>query len=442
MDQRKRLLNAAGALLFSAALVSVGSRCWLEQRTADNPHHPARSAFCDFQDVVYYPARAAFAGVNPYDPRPARQGGQYFAHYPAGNSFPLYAPVIFVASLPFSLLELTTAEAWYWVFNVGLLVFYGYLLLRVSEQRVTTSSLMALATVLLVSRPGNANFYFGNVALPMVLATVGSWWLAERRAWISGLLLAVACIKPTFGGPLFVLLLLRGSYRAALAGFGIAVVANLAVAAALLPQLLEPDHLLEMLAVNQTATEVNEAVDPLVSASRVDFVMVVERLIGRHLPNVWRYAMTFAMLIVAGLAMRMLKKSASGDGRRTEINSLAIASLTITLCIYHNIYDALLIAPAAMAAFASLPKSQSDSRRGSQWFMLALLLVPAVNYFTSAKFLAFVAQALPQMASAVQQPAVWTMLCVLNGICLTIAWIVLLVRCFQNEAASPGQLSK
>jgi hypothetical protein len=243
----------------------------------------------------------------------------------------------------------------------------------------------------------------------------------------------VACIKPTFGGPLFVLLLLRGSYRAALMGFGIAVVANVAVAAALLPQLMDPNHLLEMLAVNQTATEVNEAVDPLLSASRVDFVMVVERLIGRHLPTALRYAMTFAMLIVAGLAMRRLKKSGEGDGRRTQLYSLAIASLTITLCIYHNIYDALLIAPAGMAAFVILAKSGSDSRRSAQWLLLGLLLVPAVNYFTSAKFLVFVAETLRPLATAVQQPAVWTMLCVLNGVCLTIAWLILVVRCFRNE---------
>ncbi|HEY2415312.1 MAG TPA: glycosyltransferase family 87 protein [Pirellulaceae bacterium] len=436
MGQRKRLSNAAAALLFIAALVSVGSRCWLEQRPAENPHHPTRSAFCDFQDVVYYPARAAFAGINPYDPRPAEEGGQYFARYPAGNSFPLYAPAIFVASLPLAVLDLTAAEILYWIFNVGLLAFYGYVLLRICEQRVTTSSVMALATVLLVCRPGNANLYFGNVALPMALATVGSWWLAERRPWISGLLLAVACIKPTFGGPLFVLLLLRGSYRAALTGFGIAVIANVAVVAALLPQLMDPNHLLEMLAANQTVTELNEGVDPLVSASRVDFLMVIERLVGQHLQNVLRYALTFALLIVAGLAVRRLKRSANGDGSGTELNSLAIASLTITLCIYHNIYDALLIAPAALAAFVNLSKSQSDRRRGGEWLLLALLLVPAVNYFTSAKFLTFVAETMPPLATSVQQPAVWTMLCILNGACLMIAWIILLIRCFHASKAA------
>src|SRR5438045_2274742 len=113
MIQQQRLFGIAATLLFAAALVSAGSRSWLLQRPPDNPHHPTRSAFCDFQDVVYYPTRAALAGVNPYDSRPDDEGGQYFARFPAGNSFPLYAPLIFVVSLPFAMLELTAAEIVY-----------------------------------------------------------------------------------------------------------------------------------------------------------------------------------------------------------------------------------------------------------------------------------------------------------------------------------------
>jgi hypothetical protein len=283
MDRQHRLISVAAVIVFVAALVSVGSRTWQLQRPLENPHHPIRTALCDFQDVVYFPARAAQAGVNPYDPRPAHEGGEYFARFPAGNSFPLYAPLVFVAALPLAFLDLGTAELAYWIFNVGLLVLYGYLLLRASGQRVAASSVMIVATLLLLSRPGYANLYFGNVALPMALATIGSWWLAERRPWLSGLLLALACIKPTFGGPLFVLLLLRGSYRAAFSGVAIAAIANVAVVAALLPQLLDVSHLRELLAINQAATERNAAVDPLLSASRVDLLMVVERLVGSRL---------------------------------------------------------------------------------------------------------------------------------------------------------------
>jgi hypothetical protein len=438
MGQRQRIIGITTTLLFVVALASVASRCWLEQRPPENPHHPSRSAFCDFQDVVYYPTRAALAGVNPYDARPADEGGQYFARYPAGNSFPLYAPLIFVASLPFAMWELTTANAVYWIVNVALLIIYGYWLLRISDQRVTSVGVMVVAMLLLLCRPGYANFYYGNVALPMVLATVSSWWLAERRPWVAGMLLAVACIKPTFGGPLFVLLIVRGCYRAALSGLVIAVIANLAVAAALLPQLLDANHLLQMLAENQTATESNEAVDPLLSASRVDLLMVIERLVGQHFPGVVRYGLTFAVLASGGIAIRRLQDSERANAQRAKLGSLAIAALTIALCIYHNIYDALLIGPAAMAAFVALPQE----RRGTRLLLLALLVVPAVNYLTSAKFLTFAADALPPLAGMIKQPAVWTLMCILNGVCLTIAWTILLVRCYSNREAAPIQASK
>jgi hypothetical protein len=141
-----------------------------------------------------------------------------------------------------------------------------------------------------------------------------------------------------------------------------------------------------------------------------------------------RYVLTFGILSVAGLAIRQLKGSAGGENRRTELYSLALASLTIVLCIYHNIYDGLLIAPAAMAAFENAVTVKTQRQSGFQWLLCGLLLVPAFNYSTSARFVAFVAELMPALASAVQPPSVWTILCVLNGVCLTIAWIVLLFR--------------
>jgi len=235
---------------------------------------------------------------------------------------------------------------------------------------------------------------------------------------------------------------LRGSYRAALIGFVLAVIANSAIVATWLPQLLDTNRVLDMLRANQATLESNEAVDPLLSASRVDSLMVIERLIGRHLPSAVRYTLTFAMLISAGMAIHRLKRPANNNAQRSDLDSLAIASLTIALCIYHNIYDALLVAPAAIAVYARQSKGESNDRRGAWWLLLALLLVPAVNYFTSAKFGELVVRTLPPLASVVQQPVFWTLLCVLNGLCLTLAWCALLVRCFQHDAEVPVQASK
>lgn len=443
MVWRKWLYDIGGLLLLATALAIVGLRCWRLARPAENPRDPVRTAFCDFQDVIYYPARAAMAGVNPYDARTADNGGIYRSRFSAGNAFPLYSPLIFLPSLPFAILPLNIAEALYWFFNAALMVLYSYQLLRIGRQTTTVGTICALAAILLLSRPGHANAYFGAIALPLALATIGSWWLARGQPWLSAVLLAVACVKPTFGGPLFVLLLLRGRYKAALGGLTIAIFVNALVLAVFLPQIFSAGNLMELLENNQAATAADPAVDPLRSASRVDLLMVVERLTPWRFPGAVRMMLTFAVLGVAGVALRRLAKSKAGDDYDREFQSVALASLTITICIYHNIYDALLIAPAVVSAWGGLATSKSTMQRMTSWLSLACLLVPAVNYLSSQKFLSALGENIPTLASIAEQPAIWTVVCTLNAVCITVAWCISVAGCFQEgDSADNLQFSR
>src|SRR5258705_287933 len=191
MVWQRKLHDLAGILIFAIALSAVTWRCWILLRPAGDPRHPVRTALCDFQDVVYYPARAALAGVNPYDASQPEAGGVYLSRFPAGNSFPVYAPLIFVFSLPFAALPLVPTEIVYWLVNVCLLLLYAYVLLRMARLPCHPGTVAGLAAVLLLSRPGHANFYFGAITLPMTLATLGAWWLADRRPLLSAALLAI-----------------------------------------------------------------------------------------------------------------------------------------------------------------------------------------------------------------------------------------------------------
>src|SRR5439155_10448795 len=144
--------------------------------------------------------------------------GIYLARFPAGNNFPVYAPLLFVLSLPLALLPLTIAEAMYWLLNVGLLLLFSSVVLRVSKMPANAGTIAGLAAVLLASRPGQANFYFGAITLPMALATLGSWYYAQMRPLSSAALLALSLIKQTFGGPLTLLMLASGRHKPALLG--------------------------------------------------------------------------------------------------------------------------------------------------------------------------------------------------------------------------------
>jgi hypothetical protein len=435
---RRRLLDAAGIALFALVLGVISWRCWTRLRPEVEPQHPTRTAMADFQDVVYYPSRAAWAGVNPYDARSPDQGGKYMAQFRAGNTFPMYAPLVFVLSWPLAALPLLPAEIAYWLLNVGLLLVYAYVLVRESGMATRPGTIAACAAILLLSRPGHANFYFGAIALPMILATLGAWWLADRQPWISALCLVLAIIKPTFGGPLFVLLVLKGSYRAAFTGIAIAALVNLAIVATLLPHELFSTNWLDQLSHNQAVIDADSAVDPLLSVSRIDFPAVVERLYGWRLPGLARYALTLLVLAVAGWHLRLL----SGSSSRDMLLSTGFACLTIAICIYHNIYDALLIAvPAALVA-RELTMEKRTRPYLLTWPLAICFAIPALNYFSSKQFWAALIQWQPSLMSAASSGGLWTLVGAVNGLCLTGAWCLLLVmirRRIERPAPIDGE---
>jgi hypothetical protein len=436
MAWQSKYRDLVGILFFGIVLTIIGGRCWTRLRPADEPHHPRRTALADFQDVVYYPARAALAGINPYDSRTPEDGSRYHAQFPAGNNFPVYGPLIFVFSLPLAVLPLVTAEIVYWLINVALLLLYAYVLLRMGRLPLCLGGVAGLAGILLLSRPGHANFYFGAITLPMILVTLAAWRLADRRPWLSAVCLAIALIKPTFGGPLWVLMLLRGKYRVAMAGLAGAIVASALVIAILLPQELTNRNLVETLTANQAITDSDPAVDPFKTASRIDVDLVVERLLGRHLPGGARLALTFLVLAVAGWHLRILEFSASDDessgSREVErdderLLSTPFACLTIAICIYHNIYDALLAAVSGVVAWRLLLSRAPGFGRRLAWPLMICVAVVALNYLSSKQFVALLGQMAPALSEGHLHGALWALVATINGVCLTIAWCLLLM---------------
>jgi hypothetical protein len=419
----RRFIDIAGVVFFFAVLSIISWRCWTRLRPQDQPDHPTRSAMADFQDVVYYPSRAALAGVNPYDARSPEEGGRYMARYETGNTFPLYSPLILILGVAFAVLPLAPAEIAYGLLNVGLLLVYVYVLLRLVRVPTRMGTIATCAALLLLSRPGHANFYFGAIALPLILATLGAWIMADREPWISAIGLLLAIIKPTFGGPLFVLMALRGSYRPAFIGLFLAAAVNLTVIAALLPHDLVESDWFKLLAHNQAVIDADPAVDALQSASRVDLVAVIERLAGQQLPGFVRFGVTFMVLGVAGWSLRQ----SNHTGEEDMLLSCALASLTIGICIYHNIYDAMVIAVPAALVWRELVNKNSLYSRPLLWLLLGCLTIPAVNYFSSKQFWLLLTDFEPQLGPP---------LAMLNGIAFAVAWCVLLT---MVRSAHPGE---
>src|SRR5205814_595034 len=117
--------DALGVAALLAAAALVGWHCSARMIRPEAPQDSAHTAAADFRDVMYYPARAVLAGVNPYDGS-ANNPHSYANRFPAGNNFPLYSPLIFVPALPLAVLPLETSVVIWWLFTVGLTVVLAY----------------------------------------------------------------------------------------------------------------------------------------------------------------------------------------------------------------------------------------------------------------------------------------------------------------------------
>jgi hypothetical protein len=107
------------------------------------------------------------------------------------------------------------------------------------------------------------------------------------------------------------------------------------------------------------------------STFRVDVVALVARTLGRAPALVPTLALTALVLAVAAVALRRLPDDA--PARRL---GLAIASLAIVLCTYHQQYDLVLLAPLLVSAWPPTPLRRAQ-------LPAALAGVPFLNYLAS-----------------------------------------------------------
>jgi len=440
MSRHRHLLSSAlGILVLSLAVAFAAWRTHSRLFIPAQPHSATHTALSDFRDVLYYPARAALAGVNPYDATVDGNPNRYLNRYPVGNSFPLYSPLVLTLGLPFTPLSLGTGALLWWLVNVALTIVLAHVAWRWGGLSPTVSMTTLLAAAILVSRPGLANVYFGQVTLIVTLACLAALHFAATRPWLGGAALAVATLKPTFGVPLALLMLLRGDRTAAWSGLAIGFAGALAGTALLLAQGEEGTSPLAIVRANQALTDRNPAVDPARSGSRIDAPFVVERIIGPPAAAFSRAALPLFMLTATGLIARSAATRHRAQRRNQPFcaEHATLLLVTVAACMYHNVYDALLLVVPAVVICPWLPGANDG--RVSAWRGIAfcLLLVPFVNFGSSQQMGELIAPLLQQAGiSDSVRAAAWNGAAVASGTAVTAAWLVLLVRTARQPPAA------
>ncbi len=106
-------------------------------------------------------------------------------------------------------------------------------------------------------------------------------------------------------------------------------------------------------------------------------------------------------------------------------------------CIYHNIYDGLLLVVPAAMTFPWRDRRPA----GSSWWMSAvictLLLVPSVSYFSSQQFGQLLARMFPSVIEGVWTPGHTPLVVQLaNGCAVISAWLLLIIAAWRAVSYS------
>jgi hypothetical protein len=331
----------------------------------------------DFKIASYCPAYLLLHGGNPYDPR------EFLAVCPMHEGLPLYLPLGFLLHVPFALLPLQASSAIYLVLSVVLTVVLAFAAYRLFELRASASAVILVAALLMLSRPGQWNLLLGQPTLELVLATYVALYYAQRSPLISGVGLALATYKPTFGVPLLILMALRGDKRAVAAGAAIAAMINLPLLIVLASRAGGVGPLARGALAGHAEWEA--LFDPAAAGagSAVDLAGLLDQVAGQRLSSVAQGVVMLLVLGVAATALRRIGPAIRGPTARLSNSIICLATLT---AVHHHAYDLLLLTgPAVVLRNNGLPSGMISRQLGLVLFALFILL--AANYFGSVSVL-------------------------------------------------------
>ena len=397
-------VHAVAAGIALAAVIGV-----LALRAAPRVSIPGEAAtdrwvLQDFRDAVYYPVVAFLDGHNPYDQEAQART------YPVGQSFPLYLPLTLLTHLPVGLLPPAEAGTVYFVVTLALTAALAALAIGGAGARVTAAGVLALTAALLASRPGHMNLLLGQVTAQVAIGAYVALRWARTRPLLAGLGLAVSTLKPTYGVLLAALMLLgRGDVTAVVAGTTISAALCLVALVPLLHAAGGATGFLVSLGGSATAFAAEGTSNAWSSFTRIDVTELLARGMGR-VPDGWmELLLGLAVVGAAVVGLRRLRDDRSAASVQLGVG---LVCLTILVAIYHQAYDALLLAQPAVALVTGRWGRGEVAPAVLRWTVLALLAVPALNYLATNTVVSRLSLGSPA----------WLAITAANAIALLAAW--------------------
>ncbi len=370
----------------------------------------------DFKNTAHYPAHALLHGLNPYD------AATYLEAYPDATPFPPFAPLTLALYAPFGLLPLPVATAVWFVVTALLTIGLAWFVLRCAGVEPRWYAVLGIATAVLMSRPGEMSITLGQQTTPLVLGSYAALVLAPRRPVLAALGVALATCKPQFGVPLAVFVAAAGYWRVALAGLVASGVASLAVLV-VMPTAAGHGPIGTFVSAF-TASRVRIKDAATVWWSQIDVPYLLHQLLGEPPSPVVSMLVGLALLLVGvAVVYRLAARRRIGD----EELQIGVSFLTMLLCVYHQVYDALLLALPLTLAVAGRAAAHWRAHPWTRLAIIACIAVPAVNYFVTWS-----------MLERFGITGVWwRMATALNAMMLLAAWCLYVATALRRDAAIP-----
>ena len=417
----RRAVTALCVIAFAAVVVASYNRVSRHMGLPGEVSGNQQWALADFRDAVYYPTVSFLNGENPYDQ-------QFVEQYPVRFRMSPYTPLFLSLHVPFGVLPLAASQLSYFVFMIVLTLVLSWLSLRMCGRNPTVASITGIAALILVSRPGHLNLMYGQTTLEFVLLVYVALYAALRSSWFSGLALAGATMKVTFGLPLAVLMVVERQYRSVAIGICIAILATLIPTLVLVHAAGGISTLVNTYLECVLGFESAPSTSAVASAYRIDAVAIIGRLSGLS-PGLFTKLFLFSsILLVAGLAMRRVR--ASFRGRAAELFCISVACIAILIATYQQTYGALLLVLPVMALVLNCwAPSELLAGSAARCLLIVLLSVPLVNHLIAPRFWHLFDR----------EGLAWTFLVSMNGIALALAFGVYVWVAFRRPQAAAAR---
>ena len=317
--------------------------------------------FVDFHNAVHFPTKSFLNGENPYS-------RQYVANHPDNRTFPLFPPQSLIVHIPFGIGGIETSRVLYCVFELATASVLLLLIQWIVTRQVTLRGFLYLGIALMLTIPFYTSYYMGQLTLQLVLGTVVALHYSKTRPILAAFGLALAACKPQFGIPLAILLLCRRDWKTAFGGGLISVAVSGAAVAVICSNFGWQNFVDEIKTVYlglDSHPDVGTALD---NGWRLDIYPVLARFltVDGQMPTWSKFLAPAVYLAVGGLGVFWLRN-------RPDARPLSnmIICLTCLGCIYHSVYDGILL----LWPIVAIGYGRSELWQGVHWAIRSVLLV-------------------------------------------------------------------